>query len=333
MKRLIVRQERCSYPFVFYILDALDTPFFSVVIPTYNRGGVLLHAIQSVIQQTFDQWELIIVDDGSKDDTKSVVSAITDKRVKYFYQENKGRSAARNAGIEKALGEYIAFLDSDDQYAENYLELFFAEISQEKGPHLCFSSAEVVGNSNPYLALPYSNNPTLSNQEKLLITPMATPRAVIHQSCFELAQFPLHLVFAEDRHLFVILASTYPVLYCPKAIVYQYDYGDRSVNSMLSYTKEIFALQELFALPQTQGIRRSIRHRVLTLRRFFELGLMLKRGDRRAALQILFSCAFREWRYKFRLKLNLLCGILSSAKTESALAKVQQLLYQENLES
>lgn len=310
---------------------SLNTPFFSVVIPTYNRGGVLLHAIQSVIQQTFDQWELIIVDDGSKDDTKSVVSAITDKRVKYYYQENKGRSAARNAGIEKALGEYIAFLDSDDQYAENYLELFFDEIAQENGPHLCFSSAEIVGNSNPYLALPYSNNPTLSNQEKLLITPMATPRAVIHKSCFELAQFPLHLALMEDRHLFVTLASTYPVLYCPKAIVYQYDYGDRSVNSMLSYTKEMFALQELFALPQTQGIRRNIRHRVLTVSHFFELERRLKQSDRRAALQILFSCAIREWQYKVGLKLNLLCGILFSAKTKSSLAKVQKFLYQENL--
>ena len=310
---------------------SLNTPFFSVVIPTYNRGGVLLLAIQSVIQQTFDQWELIVVDDGSKDDTKSVVSAITDKRVKYFYQENKGRSAARNAGIEIALGEYIAFLDSDDQYAENYLELFFDEISKETGPHLCFSSAETVGNSNPYLALPYSNNPTLSNQEKLLITPMATPRAIIHKSCFELAQFPLHLAPMEDRHLFVTLASTYPVLYCPKAIVYQYDHGDRSVNSMLSYTKEMFALQELFALPETQGIRRNIRHRVLTMSRFFELERMLKQRDRRAALQILFSSAFREWQYKVGFKLNLLCGILFGAKTESSLAKVQKLLYQENL--
>ena len=310
---------------------SLNTPFFSVVIPTYNRGWVLLLAIQSVIQQTFDQWELIIVDDGSKDDTKSVVSAITDKRVKYFYQENKGRSAARNAGIEIALGEYIAFLDSDDQYAENYLELFFDVISQEKGPHLCLSSAEIVGNSTPYLALPYSNNPTLSNQEKLLITPMATPRAVIHKSCFELAQFPLHLAQMEDRHLFVTLASTYPVLYCPKAIVYQYDHGDRSVNSMLSHTKEMLALQELFALPQTQGIRRNIRHRVLTVSRFFELERMLKQGDRRAALQILFSSAFREWQYKVGFKLNLLCGILISAKTEPSLTKVQKLLYQENL--
>ena len=310
---------------------SLNTPFFSVVIPTYNRGGVLLLAIQSVIQQTFDQWELIIVDDGSKDNTKTVVSAITDKRVKYFYQENKGRSAARNAGIEIALGEYIAFLDSDDQYAENYLELVFDEISQEKGPHLCFSSAEIVGNSNLYLALPYSKNPTFSNQEKLLITPMATPRAIIHKSCFELAQFPLHLAPMEDRHLFVILASTYPVLYCPKAIVYQHDHGDRSVNSMLSYTKEMFALQELFALPQTQGIRRNIRHRALTISRFFELEYILKQGDRRAALQILFSSAFWEWQYRFGFKLNLLCGILLSAKTESSLAKIQKLLYQDNL--
>ena len=302
--------------------------FFSVVIPTYNRGKVLRHAIQSVIQQTFENWELIIVDDGSEDDTKSLVSTITDNRIKYLYQQNKGRSAARNLGIEKAFGEYIAFLDSDDQYAENYLELIFEEIAQKNDPHLCFSSAEVVGNSNPYLALPYSDDSTLSNQEKLLITPMATPRAVIHKSCFTLAQFPLHLELMEDRHLFVTLASTYPVLYCPKAMVSQYDYGDRSVNSMSSHRNEILAL---FALPETQGIRRKIRHKVMTIAHFFELERILKHNNRPDALKILVQYSLREWQYKFWFKLALLFGILIGCKNESSLVKVQQLLYQENL--
>ncbi len=83
----------------------------SVIIPTFNRAHVLPRAIESVLSQTYKNIELIVVDDGSSDDTK-----LLSVGARYFYQENKGVSAARNLGIEKARGEYIAFLDSDDKW-------------------------------------------------------------------------------------------------------------------------------------------------------------------------------------------------------------------------
>ena len=91
-------------------------PFFSVVIPTYNRAHLIKETIESVQKQTFSDWELIIVDDGSTDDTKSVVKSVDDKRIQYVFQENAERSVARNNGFRHAKGQYICFLDSDDYY-------------------------------------------------------------------------------------------------------------------------------------------------------------------------------------------------------------------------
>ena len=91
-------------------------PLVSVVIPTYNRSTWVIGAIESIRRQTFDNLEIIVVDDGATDDTAGRVTAQSaeDPRVSYLYQANRGVSAARNAGLARARGEFIAFLDSDD---------------------------------------------------------------------------------------------------------------------------------------------------------------------------------------------------------------------------
>ncbi len=95
----------------------------SVIIPTYNRAEVLPRAIESVLEQTYGDFELIIVDDASTDDTKGVVSQFDDYRIQYYrFDENKGANAARNYGLNKSNGEYISFLDSDDSYKQKRLD-------------------------------------------------------------------------------------------------------------------------------------------------------------------------------------------------------------------
>jgi glycosyltransferase involved in cell wall biosynthesis len=95
----------------------------SVIIPTYNRAQLVGSAIQSVLDQTFTDWEAIVVDDGSQDNTLEVVARYNDPRVRFIHQENKGVSAARNTGIRASSGEYIAFLDSDDRFLPEKLSV------------------------------------------------------------------------------------------------------------------------------------------------------------------------------------------------------------------
>jgi glycosyltransferase involved in cell wall biosynthesis len=97
-------------------------PLVSVIIPTYNRSGLVFKAVASVLEQTWSDLEVILVDDGSEDDTLICASGIRDPRLRVFSQENKGVSAARNLGIAHARGQYIALLDSDDHWLPAKLE-------------------------------------------------------------------------------------------------------------------------------------------------------------------------------------------------------------------
>ena len=109
-------------------------PKISVVIPTYNRAHLLPECLQSVLAQSFQDLEIIVVDDGSIDNTREVVSSFP---VRYCYQENQGPAAARNRGVGLARGEYVAFLDSDDLLAKDSLKMSVEVL--DKHPEVGFS--------------------------------------------------------------------------------------------------------------------------------------------------------------------------------------------------
>ncbi len=113
-------------------------PFFSVVMPSYNRSTFIKESISSVLAQEFLDFELIFVDDGSVDDTKQLVEDIIklDSRVRYFFQENKERGAARNTGIKRSLGKYVLFFDSDDFMLPTYLSTLHKWIVHLNHPNL-----------------------------------------------------------------------------------------------------------------------------------------------------------------------------------------------------
>ena len=100
---------------------------FSVIVPTYNNASRINATVQSVLRQNFDDFELIIVDDGSTDDTGQVIAEVSteDKRIKYYKKQNKGVAAARNAGARIARGKFLCFLDSDDKVSETWLKDFY----------------------------------------------------------------------------------------------------------------------------------------------------------------------------------------------------------------
>ena len=108
-------------------------PLFSVIMPSYNRKNIITKAIQSVLNQTYENFELIIVDDGSSDGTRELLNSFLDSRIKLiFHDTNKGSSAARNTALNVANGEYIAYLDSDNEWDSKYLETMlgaFIELS------------------------------------------------------------------------------------------------------------------------------------------------------------------------------------------------------------
>jgi len=105
-------------------------PKVSVVIPTYNRAAKVQHGIRSVLAQTFSDLEVIVVDDGSSDDTGQVLRHVFGDRIRYYFQPNQGVCVARNKGVQEARGEWIAFLDSDDFWEKEKLEWQFKALER-----------------------------------------------------------------------------------------------------------------------------------------------------------------------------------------------------------
>ena len=104
----------------------MNNPKISVIVPVYNAEQYLPHCIDSILAQTFTDFELLLIDDGSKDNSSKICDEYEekDKRVKVFHKKNGGVSSARNLGLDKAHGEWICFCDSDDCLKSNYLSTF-----------------------------------------------------------------------------------------------------------------------------------------------------------------------------------------------------------------
>jgi glycosyltransferase involved in cell wall biosynthesis len=113
-------------------------PFFSIVIPTFNSGDKLTKTLESVLGQTFSDFEILVMDDGSNDNTKDLITQYSDSRIKYDWQPNSGGPATpRNRGIKASTGKWIAFLDSDDLWYSQKLELVFKVISKKSIDVVC----------------------------------------------------------------------------------------------------------------------------------------------------------------------------------------------------
>ncbi len=123
-------------------------PFVSIIIPCYNQGQYLTEALDSVYNQTFFNWECLIIDDGSIDNTSEIAKLFTEKdpRFIYFYKENGGVSSARNFGIAKASGSYLQFLDSDDLLEDRKIQYSIDEInkSEEEKPQIIISNFKMI---------------------------------------------------------------------------------------------------------------------------------------------------------------------------------------------
>ena len=118
----------------------------SVILNTYNRAALLPRAVESVLAQTHEAFELVIADDGSSDRTREVVAGYDDPRVRYVRQRNAGLSAARNLGVASSSGRYVTFLDDDDEVMPGWLEAFHRILSPGCGVACC--GAEAVDRSH-----------------------------------------------------------------------------------------------------------------------------------------------------------------------------------------
>lgn len=141
----------------------MDTPIVSIITPCYNQSKYIAEAIDSVISQTFSDWELIVVDDGSVDDSADIVKQYCEKdlRIKYFHQKNSGPSYARNIGVSKSNGKYLFFLDGDDMISSNLLELGIAYMETHLSCAVFYADLYYFGDKQGYTGISYTTYKSL----------------------------------------------------------------------------------------------------------------------------------------------------------------------------
>ncbi len=192
----------------------------SVIIPTYNRKQSLSKAIESVIQQSRPANEIIVIDDGSSDDSKSYISAKY-PQIKYVYQSNQGVSAARNRGIEIARNPWLAFLDSDDWWHKNKLKSQASVIKQHPEYKVCHTNETWIRNGS------HLNQKKIHKKRGGYIFKYCLPLCVISPSSIllhrdildDIGMFDETLPACEDYELWLRLSASYPLAYVTQQLV------------------------------------------------------------------------------------------------------------------
>lgn len=230
-------------------------PKISVVIPSYNRANLIAETIQSVLDQTFQDFEIIVVDDGSSDNTREVISRFP---ARYFYQKNRGLPAARNTGIRLSLGEYIAFLDSDDLLLEHALERGIEALERYPEAGFSYGQAYLMDERKQIFGLIKSSflqhSSIVDGREIIreMLTTYTIPinTTMARRRCLDtIGGFDESMKITEDRAFHVSMAKRYPVVYIAEPLIkYRVHSGSMSaaprLNEMERYNRIV--LESIF---------------------------------------------------------------------------------------
>jgi glycosyltransferase involved in cell wall biosynthesis len=228
--------------------------FFSVIIPLYNKENFIENTLKSVLNQSFTDFEVLIVNDGSTDTSEQKAKQFNDPRISYFLKENEGVASARNYGINLAKAEHLTFIDADDYWYPDFLQEMFNNINRY--PELnVFSAAIEVETSKKVFTSSYSIVKTgdcqivdyfsASRKESVICTSCA----VFHKRVFNKSGvFDPNMKISEDTDLWIRIGLNYPVLFSWK-ILARYVYDDKSLtknhkNSINSFDFYKYSLQE-----------------------------------------------------------------------------------------
>ena len=240
-----------------------DDPKVSVVIATYNRAQLLPETIESVLQQSFRDYELIVVDDGSTDETRNVLASFGDK-LRYVYQENRGPSAARNLGVCHAQAPWIAIQDSDDLCAQDHLETLYGCVRDHPDCGMVFANGGYLEGPEHRreTIIPSTKSQRLARDGVQLVdlfdrSIVRLQAALISKSCYEaIGGHDEGLRISMDLDLAFRLYARYPVAYLDKVVFYYRKHqGNIGRNQELRLLENIRVIQKLLHdFPQAEEL-------------------------------------------------------------------------------
>lgn len=208
---------------------------FSIVIPLYNKERLITRTLKSVLDQTFTQYEVLIVDDGSTDNSLNMVKSLKDTRIRILSKQNGGVSSARNFGIKNAKNSWIAFLDADDLWHPNHLQETYKAINGNKKLFWVFSNFVISGNGNENIVNKVNYNGYIADVLDFLNEGgmIQTSCTCIKTNVFENDNFLFNekVRTSEDRELWYKLALNYPNVFFNRHVLNSY-IVDKTSNSL-----------------------------------------------------------------------------------------------------
>jgi len=232
-------------------------PFFSIIIPAYNREVLIKKALDTVLAQTYTDFEVIVVDDASKDKTADVVANYTDARVKLIRQPVNGeRGVARNTGVTAAKGAYICFLDSDDWLEPNHLENFYHHLQLLNFPKALLFSNIYLSNGNALKTErpqpPYTGNDIYNYLLRFTFNPT---RVCVHADIVHELTFDITIPGLEDLDLWLRIATKYPLVQLHEYTCgYLEHAGSYTSGDEKRFEKELINFQTVFNKPELKQL-------------------------------------------------------------------------------
>ena len=250
-------------------------PIISVIIPVYNGEKTIKETIESVLNQTFTDFELIIVNDGSQDSTLAVIDNIQDSRKKIFSYPNAGVSESRNRGLEQATGEYIAFLDADDLWTPDKLEAQYKALQENPKAGLAYSWSDWIDESGQFLRSGGHITVNGNAYAKLLLRDFVESGSnplIRRQALAEVGGFDQSVTPAEDWDMWLRLAARYDFVAVPvPQILYRISPNSASFNIWKMEAGSLRTIERAFAqAPESiQCLKREVlgnRYKYLTFK-------------------------------------------------------------------
>jgi glycosyltransferase involved in cell wall biosynthesis len=245
-----------------------EKPLISIVLPVYNCASYVSRTIRSALNQTFSDFELIIINDGSTDRTTEVLNSFTDPRIKIYNQANTGVALARNYGVSLAQGQYIAFLDSDDIWLPEKLQ-WEVDILEEKKFPVCmvYSAYFSVDNNGRLIYIPHYHKAEDGNAFGLMLNTgcvMIPSTSLIHREIFAKIRGFQTDVNQEDKAFFIEACKSFPAYPSDKrSIIYRQDIGGRYLRVLSNYKEALKseltllnAVRQLLSRDEMSDLRR-----------------------------------------------------------------------------
>jgi glycosyltransferase involved in cell wall biosynthesis len=228
---------------------------FSVIVPLYNKENDVLLTIESVLKQSFPNFELIIVNDDSKDKSLEIVKKVTDSRIKIFTKPNGGVSSARNFGIKQAKFEYIALLDADDLWEREYLMSVKNSIISNSNNHVFATNYRIRLSYDRYYIPKFA---LINTKSSILIIDdyfayskhdsiLTASSVIMHKSVFDkIGYFDTNLSHGEDLDFWFRISEYFKIVFINQFLMtYRYDSSNRSISILPNFNNIFISKYEL----------------------------------------------------------------------------------------